>query len=248
MNRWVKRGLIAIPILVALFFGAILLYTEVINDSPDALTTSDLSEAVAGTETTTGAADADPPAGATTDPTTADGGTSVDGTWTVTPESEFGYRVEEVLFGVNTTAAGRSNQITGSMMIDGTTVTEGSFTVDVASITSDESRRDGQFRGRIMEVDQYPEATFTLTAPIEFRSVPPAGEQVTASATGDLTLHGVTRPVTFDVTAEAGDDRIGVLGNIPVRFADYDIENPSLSGITTEDNGLLEFVLVFEPA
>jgi polyisoprenoid-binding protein YceI len=99
-----------------------------------------------------------------------------------------------------------------------------------------------------MEVDQYPEATFALTAPIEFLSVPPVGEQITASATGDLTLHGVTRPVTFDVTAEAGDDRIGVLGNIPVRFADYDIDNPSISGITTEDNGLLEFVLVFEPA
>jgi polyisoprenoid-binding protein YceI len=99
-----------------------------------------------------------------------------------------------------------------------------------------------------MEVDQYPEATFTLTAPIEFGAVPAAGGQITASATGDLTLHGVTRPVTFDVTAEAGDDRIGVLGNIPVRFADYDIANPSMSGITTEDNGLLEFVLVFESA
>jgi polyisoprenoid-binding protein YceI len=247
MNRWVKRGLIAIPILVALFVGAIFLYTEVINDAPEALTSADLSEAVAGT-VTTDAPDADPPADGTTDPATRTGGDLVDGTWSVTPESEFGYRVEEVLFGVNTTAAGRSNQITGSMTIEGDTVTEASFTVDVASITSDESRRDGQFRGRIMEVDQYPEATFTLTAPIEFGAVPAAGDQITASATGDLTLHGVTRPVTFDVTAESGDDQIGVLGNIPVRFADYDIANPSMSGITTEDNGLLEFVLVFESA
>ena len=166
----------------------------------------------------------------------------------MTPESEFGYRVEEVLFGVNTTAAGRSNQITGSMTIEGTSVTEASFTVDVGSITSDESRRDNQFRDRIMEVDQFPEATFTLGAPIDFGSVPAAGEQITATATGDLTLHGVTRTVTFDVTAEAGADRIGVLGTIPVLFADYRIENPSVSGITTEDNGVLEFVLVFEPA
>lgn len=246
MNRWVKRGLIAIPVLVALFVGAIFLYTEVINDAPDALTTADLSEAVGGAVTTTGGADADPPAEGATDPLA--GGASVDGTWNVTRESEFGYRVEEVLFGVNTTAAGRSNRITGSMTIEGTTVTEASFTVDVGSITSDESRRDNQFRNRIMEVYRYPEATFTLTAPIEFGAVPGPGEQITASASGDLTLHGVTRPVTFDVTAEAGDDRIGVLGNIPVRFADYDIANPSMSGITTEDNGLLEFVLVFESA
>jgi polyisoprenoid-binding protein YceI len=236
VNRWVKRGLIAVPVLVALFFGAIFLYT-VINDSPDALTTADLSEAVAATSTA--------PTSDGTDPSAENG---VDGTWTVTDESEFGYRVEEVLFGVNTTAAGRSNQITGSMTIDGTTVTDASFTVDVGSITSDESRRDNQFRGRIMEVYRYPEATFTLTAPIDFGTVPASGEQITASATGYLTLHGVTRAVTFDVTAEAGDDRIGVLGNIPVRFADYDIDNPSMSGITTEDNGLLEFILVFAPA
>jgi polyisoprenoid-binding protein YceI len=257
MNRWVKRVLIAVPILVALFFGAILLYAKVLNDSPDALTEDDLSEAVAGTESTApGATDATPDA--TTPPVTGETATTaadadpeassrVDGTWAVTDESEFGYRVEEVLFGVNTTAAGRSNQITGSMTIDGTTVAEASFTVDVASITSDESRRDNQFRGRIMAVDQFPEATFTLTAPIDFAAVPAPADQVTATATGDLTLRGVTRAVTFDVTAEAGDDRIGVLGNIPVEFADYDIPNPSTGGITTEDNGLLEFILVFEP-
>jgi polyisoprenoid-binding protein YceI len=240
MNRWLKRGLIAIPVLVALFFGAIFLYAKVLNDSPSALSEADLSEAVAGTVVGTSTPASAPETEAASEGTAA-------GIWNVTPESEFGYRVEEVLFGVNTTAAGRSNQVTGSMTIEGTTVTEASFTVDVGSITSDESRRDNQFRGRIMEVDQFPEATFTLSAPIDFGAVPAAGEQITATATGDLTLHGVTRPVTFDVTAEAGDDRIGVLGSIPVVFADYGIDNPSTSGITTEDNGVVEFVLVFEP-
>jgi polyisoprenoid-binding protein YceI len=198
---------------------------------------ADLSERVAAAPTSPTADGTDPPSG-----------TSVDGTWNVTDESEFGYRVEEVLLGLNTTAAGRSNQITGSMTIDGTTVTDASFTVDVGSITSDESRRDSQFRGRIMEVAQFPEATFTLGAPIEFGAVPAAGEQITASATGDLTLHGVTRSVTFDVTAEASADRIGVLGNIPIRFADYGIENPSIGAVRTDDHGLLEFILVFEPS
>ena len=259
MNRWVKRILIAVPILVALFFGAILLYAKVLNDSPDALDEGDLAEAVAGADTTapdpgtaTTASDASDPTvvdgTATTAATAAAPDAGVDGTWMVTDESEFGYRVEEVLFGVNTTAAGRGNEITGSMMIQGTTVTDASFTVDVGSITSDESRRDNQFRGRIMSVNEFPDATFTLTAPIDFGTVPAPAEQITATATGDLTLRGVTRPVTFDVTAESGDNRIGVLGSIPVQFADYDIPNPSTGGITTEDNGLLEFILVFERA
>jgi hypothetical protein len=54
--------------------------------------------------------------------------------------------------------------------------------------------------------------------------------------------------VTFDVTATLENGRIGVLGNIPVLFSDYGIPNPSFATITTEDNGLLEFILVLERA
>jgi polyisoprenoid-binding protein YceI len=266
MNIWLKRALVAIPVVVALFFGAILLYVNVIrDDAPAELGTEDLAAAVEGdapvgssaapsTASTPAAATASstPPSTASVPVATTVAGAAAagpyDGTWTVTDESEFGYRVEEVLFGVNTTAAGRSNEITGTMTIAGSTVTTASFTVDVASITSDDERRDTQFRGDVMDTEQFPEATFTLTAPIELGTVPADGQQVTATATGDLALHGVVRSVTFDVTAQAATDRIGVLGSIPILFADYDIENPSRSGITTEDAGLLEFVLVFVPS
>jgi polyisoprenoid-binding protein YceI len=275
MKRWMKWTIAAVAAVVALGIGAVFLYTEVLNDPEDELTTEDLSEAVTGTATTapestapgSTAPGSTAPAStavetttvettaattaastATTAAATAGGDGSVDGAWAVTSDSEFGYRVEEVLFGANTTATGRSNAIEGTMTIDGTTVTDGEFTVDVATIESDQERRDNQFRDRIMEVDQFPDATFTLTEPIDFGAVPAAGEQLTASATGDLTLHGVTRSVTFDVTAEAGNGRLGVLGNIPVLFSDYDIDNPSNGAVATEDNGLLEFILVFEPA
>jgi polyisoprenoid-binding protein YceI len=164
----------------------------------------------------------------------------------VTDASEFGYRVDEVLAGVNSTAVGRGNDITGLLTIDGTTATGIEVAIDVATISSDDGRRDGRFRGQIMETDQFPTATFSLTSPTDFGAIPDEGEQVTATATGDLTLHGVTREVTFELTAEATADRIGVLGSIPVLFADHDIDNPSFGSVKTEDDGLLEFVLVFE--
>ena len=87
-----------------------------------------------------------------------------------------------------------------------------------------------------------------LTSPIDFGAVPASGETVTATATGDLTLRGVTNSVTFELTATYENDRVGVLGNIPVVFADYGIPNPSFGTISTEDHGLLEFILVFERA
>jgi polyisoprenoid-binding protein YceI len=97
-----------------------------------------------------------------------------------------------------------------------------------------------------MNSDEFPTATFSLTEPIEFGSIPTGDEQITATATGELTLRGVTNPVTFDVTAQTTDGRIGVLGSIPVVFADYGIDNPSFGQVRTEDEGLVEFVLVFE--
>jgi polyisoprenoid-binding protein YceI len=221
---WVVLGVVG---LVALGFGAIVIYANFINDPADELTVADLEERLQ-----------DPPTTAT--------GTGVDGTWVITPASELGYRVKEILFGVSTEGVGRTNEITGELVVEGTAVVDAAFEVDVASITSDDGRRDGQFRGRIMSTTDFPTATFVLTEPIELGTIPAEGEQIVASATGELTLRGVSNTVTFDVTAQRQDERIGVLGAIPVVFADHEIANPSISGITTEDNGLLEFVLVFE--
>ena len=69
------------------------------------------------------------------------------------------------------------------------------------------------------------------------------------TAHGHLTLHGTTRAVTFTLTAEHKGAQIEVAGDIPVLFADYGIQNPSFAGfVTTQDHGLLEFLLVFTKA
>jgi polyisoprenoid-binding protein YceI len=163
-----------------------------------------------------------------------------------TTASEFGYRVEEVLAGVNTTAVGRSNEIEGLLTIDGTGASVVDITVQIENITSDDSLRDGQFSGRIMNAAEFPTAVFRITEPIDLGQLPVGDEQVVATAKGELTLRGVTNPVTFDVTAQTTDGRIGVLGSIPVVFDDYQIPEPSIGPVRVEDNGLVEFVLVFE--
>lgn len=168
------------------------------------------------------------------------------GTWTIAEGSQVGYRVKESLFGNENEAVGRTDQITGSFTIDGSSLTEGNFEVDMASVTSDESRRDGQFRGRIMEVDTYPTATFELTRPLDLSGIndqQTVGESV---ATGNLTIHGTTREVTFDIKGVRSGGTIQVTGSIPIVFADYNIDNPSGGPAQTGDDGLLEFALNFE--
>ena len=116
----------------------------------------------------------------------------------------------------------------------------------MATIHSDESQRDAQFDGRIMDVASYPTGTFTLTHPIALGSVPAVGTVKTYSATGNLALHGHTRPVTFTLSAERTSSGIKVQGSIPIKFADWDIPNPSFgSFVTTQNHGVLEFLLNF---
>lgn len=242
--------------LIILVVGGIFLYAKVLNDAPDKLDATDLASRLEpATDPTAPRPDetADPttPATSATAGTAATSGTaadSFDGNWVPTDASEFGYRVEEVIAGVNTTAAGRSNAIDGLLTIDGTAATAVDIEVQVDTITSDEGLRDRRFATSIMNTDKFPTATFRLTEPIQFGAIPVGDEQITATATGELTLRGSTNTVTFDVTAQTTGGRIGVLGSIPVTFADYGIDNPSFGGIKTEDDGLVEFVLVFDRA
>lgn len=176
---------------------------------------------------------------------TADGG-SLDGMWTVAPGSEAGYRVVEDLRGIQDfEAVGRTSDVTGSVEIEGTAVTGGSFEVDVASIESDDGRRDTEFRGfAVMNAPEFPTATLTLTEPIDFGTVPAPGTPVSATATGELTLRGETNPVTFPVDAQLLDGQIEIVGSIDVLFSDYGIANPSNAFVSVRDEGKVEVRLL----
>lgn len=99
-----------------------------------------------------------------------------------------------------------------------------------------------------MNTERYPNATFELTEPVDFGSVPDVNERVTGEATGNLTVRGETNPVTFDLTAQRTAGGFRANGSIPVTFADYGIDAPNFGGITVEDEGTVEFLLAFTPA
>jgi polyisoprenoid-binding protein YceI len=230
-RRWVRWVVGGIVVVAALAVGGPFLYIHFFNGSaPPALSLSSTPDASA---TSSGSS-----------PTTATAA-SVAGTWTVGSGSTVGYRVNEVLLGQNATAVGRSDSVTGHIIIQGTTVSAATFSVPMATVVSDKSQRNAQFDGRIMDVSSYPTGTFTLTSPIALGTLPAVGVIKSYTATGNLTLHGHTRSVTFTLNAERTATTIEVQGSIPVLFSDWDIANPSIGGfVTTQDHGLLEFLLV----
>jgi polyisoprenoid-binding protein YceI len=231
--RQPRTWLIAGVAVVVLFVGGWLVIDWIQGDAPERLSFEDLpSTTVAAGATTTVAASPGSTAG-------------VDGTWNIAEGSQAGYRVKEVLFGSDAEAVGRTSDVTGSMVISGTTVTSTEVTVDMTTISSDRSQRDGQFQNRIMSTSEFPTATFELTEPIDFGAIPADGTEVTASATGELTLRGVTQTVTFDVTAKRTADQIAVNGTIPINFDDYEIPDASGGPATVGRDGEVELLLVF---
>ncbi|WP_431280393.1 YceI family protein [Leifsonia poae] len=184
----------------------------------------------------------------TTDPnaeTTLDTA-DLSGEWTVGADSFAGYRVKEVLNGVDVTVTGRTSKVTGTLTVKGLTLTQAKVTVDVASIATDESARDAYFRSTALQTDKYPQATFELTSPVTATGTPKPGEAQTLQAQGDLTLHGVTKPVTLELQVGLNGNSGQLSGSIPITFADFGVDAPSLGFVTVEKTGSVEFLLNLE--
>jgi polyisoprenoid-binding protein YceI len=174
------------------------------------------------------------------------------GTWTVKPgnsQNFVGYRVTEKLVAniSETTATGRTDHVTATMTIDGTTVNDVTVTADLRDLKSDNDFRDGRIRSEGLESDQFPQAKFVLSDPITLSAVPAAGQTITAEAKGLFTLHGVTKPVTIQLQGRWDGKQVQVVGSMPIAFSDYGITAPTAPVVASvDDHGEMEMQLFFD--
>ena len=241
-------GLIGLVILGALAGAGGLAYLFLRGAPPPAVGLGTASPGSTQPAATIGAV----PTGAasTNDPIGLDGTWSIDttiGSFDDFSSSFVGYRVDETFADSRSnTAVGRTLKVGGTLVSAGSTITSVEVMADLANLKSDDDRRDGRLREQAIETDRFPLAKFRLTSPIELAAVPQDGTTLTATATGELTLHGVTRPVSVPIEARLSGDVVTVTGSIEILFADYDIERPtSFLVLSIEDHGIMEFQLHF---
>jgi polyisoprenoid-binding protein YceI len=181
---------------------------------------------------------------------------AVDGTWTVDSSvgsfADFsgtwaGYRFDEELVGIGgNTAVGRTPDVSGTMTVADGTVTAVDVEVDLTTLDSDSDRRDGALRSRGLESDRFPTATFGLTDPVPLPAGLADGERATVTATGELTIHGVTNDAAIELQAELQGGNAVVVGSAPIALADYGIDPPTgLSVLSISGDGTFEFQLFF---
>ena len=161
----------------------------------------------------------------------------INGTWMTGKGSLAGYRVREDFIGPGSSMVGRTSAVTGEVVIAHAEVTSASFRIGLTTVTVN-GKAQPQL-AKILDTASFPDATFTLTKPITAGSGLVMNKTFAVQATGLLTMHGTTRPVTFQATARYSGSLLEA-GSIPVVFPDWNIHTPEF----LQNHGLLEFLLV----
>ncbi|HET6635362.1 MAG TPA: YceI family protein [Streptomyces sp.] len=176
--------------------------------------------------------------------TTATNDPQLTGEYTIDPtHTRIGFVARHAMV---TKVRGAFNEFTGSARIDGENPERSTveLVIKADSIDTRNADRDGHLRSNdFLKMEEYPEITFRST-----------GVQATGDdeydVTGDLTVKGVTRPVTVPFTFEGqatdpfGNSRIGLEGRTTINRQDFGITwNAALEtgGVLISDKIVLEF-------
>jgi len=172
-------------------------------------------------------------------------------TWTVDASSKATIRVREQLARLPApndaiiTIVGAEGSIT--LNPDGTFAPGSKISVDMTTVTTDDRQRTDSIKRDPLEVTRFrtselvPKTSAGLALPLA------RSGDFAFQLTGDLTLHGVTRSVTFDVKATRSDGKLiaTATANPSWKFGDFGMRPPSsFSVLSIVDEIRMEFALV----
>ncbi|HEY1952054.1 MAG TPA: YceI family protein [Gemmatimonadaceae bacterium] len=145
--------------------------------------------------------------------------------------NEARYRVREQLMGHDfpNDAVGVTKTLTGAIAFDanGKVIRdESKFTLDAGTFVSDQNRRDGYVRGRLLEADDYPTITFIPTQVRGVKLPMPKSGSAPIQILGDLTVHGVTRPTVWNGTAQFNNTGLTGTASTGFTFEDIHLDQP----------------------
>ena len=123
------------------------------------------------------------------------------------------------------------------------------LTVDLRGLKSDQDQRDGYIQNRTLETAKFPNAEFVPTKVTGLDKMIPSAGQAGIALTGNLTIHGVTKEVTFQGIATFNPRNNSVAGRAKtsLTFDQFDLTQPKIGRLASVDNKIdLELVYRFK--
>lgn len=245
-------ALIVVAVLAVVAYVGITLLRD---DDPELLTSApEIPTAAAGGST--------PAAAATSTPPATGGGPAPAGVlrFVVDPANSWAtYVVREKLarLPVETDASGTTKDTPGALTGEIYLTPQGlatsnrsSFRVDLNALRSDESLRDNFVRNNTLQTNQGNNryAEFTIESVSGFPIGYVEGTEVTLRLTGNMTIKGVTRPLTFDVKAKKEGEFLTATADTTFNMSDFGITPPNVPTARAHDEVRLQVVIVSRQA
>jgi len=115
---------------------------------------------------------------------------------------------------------GGFKDFTGTVAMPGADLAGATITIEITtnSIYTDTGKLTNHLKsGDFFDVNKHPKATFKSTA----IKAAPGANGATHEITGDLTMHGVTKSITFPVKAAADDKGVTIDGTLTIKKEDF---------------------------
>ena len=169
-------------------------------------------------------------------------------TYVIVPEeTTASYSVDEEFFGGalgkygipsgKQDTIGRTNAVTGQFQLNWDDLTsplgDNSFTVDLSTLTSEQSLRDGWIRDNGPKFGEFPEAVFVAESLANAPTSYTLGDEVSFDLVGQLTIRGITQPATFAVTTTFQGDAITGVAIAALKMTDFGITPPDFANTLT---------------
>jgi polyisoprenoid-binding protein YceI len=171
----------------------------------------------------------------------------------VPDESEVRFSIDEMLVGNPKTVVGTTQEVAGEVLIDfekPATSQMGTIRINIRTLETDNEFRNRALRGQILqaEQDQFEFAEFVPTQLIGLPDTVAMGKAFSFQIKGNLTVHGVTREVTFDASiTPTSKTQIRGSAHATVLYRDFGMSIPEAPGVANvSDEVQLEIDFVAE--
>jgi polyisoprenoid-binding protein YceI len=171
-------------------------------------------------------------------------------TLTIIDGSSASYKVTEQFVGIDfpNDAVGTTTAVSGTIVIGKDSAIEpgSKLTVDLAKLSSDQDMRDNFARTRVLDTATYPNAVFVPTKVTGIPAMIPFQNQSGVSLTGNLTIHGVTKEVTFKgIVTFNRDGTLAGIAKTNFTWATFSLTPPKIGRLANVSDNV-ELTIVFK--